>query len=248
MVDVKHQIPLFGRYWMIAFGLDLPTILNQTLQVCQVSSDATIVESLMSEFSDLFKEELGVLQGIEATIELKPTAMPRFCKNRPVPFALKEKVESLLKAQVDQEELRPVDKSEWATPIAVVPKLRPVDKSEWATPIVVVPKSDGGIRICSDFKVTINPVICPQVFPLPTPEEMFSALANEESFTKLDLSRAYKEMKVKEECQHPLTINTHLGLYCYSRLRTFWHFHGTCTVAESDESSFTRHTRSGIFS
>ena len=200
VVDVKHQVPLFGRDWMIAFGLDLPTILHQTLQVCQVSSDTTGIESLMGEFTDLFKEELGVLQGIEATIELKPTAMPRFCKNRPVPFALKEKVETLLKAQVDQGELRPVD------------------KSEWATPIVVVPKSDGGIRICGDFKVTINPVICPQVFPLPTPEEMFSALANGESFTKLDLSRAYKQMKVKEECQHLLTINTHLGLYCYSRL------------------------------
>ena len=73
-------------------------------------------------------------------------------------------------------------------------ELRPVDKAEWATPIVVVPKSDGGIRICGDFKVTINPVICPQTFPLPTPEEMFSALANGESFTKLDLSRAYKQM------------------------------------------------------
>ena len=122
VVDVKHQVPLFGRDWMIAFGLDLPTILHQTLQVCQVSSDTTVIESLMGEFTDLFKEELGVLQGIEATIELKPTAMPRFCKNRPVPFALKEKVETLLKAQVDQGELRPVDKSEWATPIVVVPK------------------------------------------------------------------------------------------------------------------------------
>ena len=109
-------------------------------------------------------------------------------------------IETLLKAQVDQGELRPVD------------------KAEWATPIVVVPKSDGGIRICGDFKVTLNPVICPQTFPLPTPEEMFSALANGESFTKLDLSRSYKQMRVKEECQSLLTINTHLGLFSYTRL------------------------------
>lgn len=77
-------------------------------------------------------------------------------------------MKTLLKAQVDQGELHPVD------------------KSEWATPIVVVPKSDSGIRICGDFKVTINPVICPQVSPLPTPGEMFSTLANGESFTKLE--------------------------------------------------------------
>ena len=69
---------------------------------------------------------------------MEPTAQPRFCRNRPVPFALREKVEKLLKTQVEQGELRPVD------------------RSEWATPIVIVPKNDGGIRICGDFKVTIN--------------------------------------------------------------------------------------------
>ena len=58
-------------------------------------------------------------------------------------------------------------------------ELRPVDKAEWATPIVVVPKvMVHGIHTCGDFKDTINPVIFPQVFPLLTSEEMFSALAN----------------------------------------------------------------------
>ena len=47
---------------------------------------------------------------------------------------------------------------------------------------------------------------------------MFSALANGESYTKLDLARAYKQMKVKLECQPLLTINTHRGLYRYTRL------------------------------
>ena len=72
--------------------------------------------------------------------------------------------------------------------------------------------------MCGDFKVTINPVICPQVYPLPTPEELFSALANGESYSKLDLSRAYKPMKVENSSQPLLTINTHLGLYRYARL------------------------------
>ena len=47
---------------------------------------------------------------------------------------------------------------------------------------------------------------------------MFSMLANGESYTKLDLARAYKQMAVKKECQHLLTINTHLGLFKYTRL------------------------------
>ena len=61
-------------------------------------------------------------------------------------------------------------------------ELIPVETSEWAAQIVVVHKRDGGICIYGNFKLTVNPVICPQVYPLPTPEEIFSTLANGESF------------------------------------------------------------------
>ena len=84
------------------------------------------------------------------------------------------------------------------------------------TPIVVVHKKDSGIRICGDFKVSINPYIKQQVYPLPTPEEMFSTLVNGESYTKLGLARAYKQMKVQKEYQPLLTINMHRGLYQYT--------------------------------
>ena len=94
-------------------------------------------------------------------------------------------------------------------------ELLPVEQSEWAAPIVVVQKKDGGVCICGDCKVTINPVI---FYPLPTLEELFSTLANAESFTRLDLARAYRQIKVKSECQHLLTINTHLGLFHHTRL------------------------------
>ena len=34
--------------------------------------------------------------------------------------------------------------------------LRKVDYSDWATPIIPVPKKDGQLRICGDYKVTVN--------------------------------------------------------------------------------------------
>jgi len=47
------------------------------------------------------------------------------------------------------------------------------------------------------------------MFPLPTPDEMFSTLANGKSFSKLDLARAYKQMEVAENSQPFPIINTH---------------------------------------
>ena len=34
--------------------------------------------------------------------------------------------------------------------------IKRVTYSDWATPIVPVPKADGAVRICGDYKVTIN--------------------------------------------------------------------------------------------
>ena len=145
--------------------------MTQATTIHQTTADV-VKNNLMEEFAEVFQNELGVLRGIEATVAVNESAAPRFHKACPVPFALKEKVERQLQQQVLEGELVPVD------------------RNDWATPIVVVHKKDGGIRIC-DFKVSINPVLQSQTYPLPTPEEMFSVLANGESYTKLDLARAY---------------------------------------------------------
>jgi len=129
---------------------------------------------LEEEFPEVFKEELGLLQGTEAEIEIKPGTRAKFSKSRSILLALREKVEAALLKQVADGELEAVD------------------HSEWAAPVVVVTKKDGGIRICADFKMTINPHLHMQTFPLPTPDEIYSTLANGESFSKLVLARAYR--------------------------------------------------------
>ena len=55
-------------------------------------------------------------------------------------------------------------------------------------------------------------------YPLLTPDEVFATLANGESFTKLDLSCAYKQMKVSTQIQQYLSITTHVSLFKYLRL------------------------------
>jgi len=60
--------------------------------------------------------------------------------------------------------------------------------SEWAAPIVPVVKPDKSIRVCGDYKVTINSALEVDQHPLPNSEELFVALSGGEKFTKLDLS------------------------------------------------------------
>ena len=84
--------------------------------------------------------------------------------------------------------------------------------AEWATPIVVVRKPGGRIRICGDFKVTINPSLKTL---LPKPEELFHALNGGSRFSKLDLADAYLQIELDEASSKMVVINTHRRLYQY---------------------------------
>lgn len=89
---------------------------------------------------------------------------------------------------------------------------------EWAAPIDPVPKKDGEVQLCGDYKVTINAALDVDQHPLPRPEDLFATLAKGKVFSKLDLSQAYQQMLLESNSEKSLTINTHLGLYQYTRL------------------------------
>jgi len=84
--------------------------------------------------------------------------------------------------------------------------------------VVVVPKPGGHLRLCGNYKVTLDPALELDKYPLPKPEDLFASLAGGQSFTKIDLTHGYQQMSLKKECQKLVVINTHCGLYQYTRL------------------------------
>ena len=97
--------------------------------------------------------------------------------------------------------------------------LEPVDYSDWVAPIVAVMKSDRkSLRICGDFRMTINPVSKLNRYPIPKTEDLFAMLEQGKLFMKLDLSQAYLQLKLDDEFKKYVVINTHKGLFRYNRL------------------------------
>jgi hypothetical protein len=134
------------------------------------------------------------------SLQLKPDATPRFLRPRQIPYALREKIEAELDRQVAQG------------------SLVPTTQSKWATPVVPVLKANGEMRLCGDYKCTVNPVLAVDQYPLPKPEDIFAGLAGGVLFTKLDLSQAYTQLPMTSESQEMCTIHTHRGLYRPTRL------------------------------
>ena len=154
----------------------------------------------MGKYAEVFRDELGMVQDYTVKLTLKQNAKPKFFRPRAVPYAIKGTIE------------KDLDRLE---KLGVITK---VSQSEWAAPIVAVPKADGSVRICGDYKVTINPELEIDHYPLPTPEDLFATLAGGKAFSKLDLSHAYQQVLLDPECRKYVTINTHRGLYQYNRL------------------------------
>ena len=90
--------------------------------------------------------------------------------------------------------------------------------SDCAAPIDPVVNQDGNIRICGDYKLTINAVAKTDPYPLPRIEDIFASLSGGKLFTKLDLEHTYQQITLTDDSKRYTTINTHKELFRYNRL------------------------------
>ena len=72
--------------------------------------------------------------------------------------------------------------------------------------------------MCAEFLIGLNDCLKDYAYPLPSPEDIFTKLNRSRVFSKLDLSKAYLQVKVSEECSKYLAINMHEGIFKLTRL------------------------------
>ena len=152
IVVVQSQGPtLFGQNWLQSTRVDWKSIKSVYWK--------SLVEELIKKHSHLFRSELRTIQGVKPKIFVPPEAQPCFFKLCLLPYILKSRVEAKLKQLVQAE------------------VITPTEFSDWSAPIIPAIKADGNIHVCGDYKITVNSVAKPEVYPLLRVDDLFTALS-----------------------------------------------------------------------
>ncbi|XP_062704249.1 uncharacterized protein K02A2.6-like [Aedes albopictus] len=191
--------PLLGRTWMDVLWPGWRSKFKESI-VSMNRVENTLLDSIRLKYPNVICNDNTPIRDFEAEIIMEDNVTPIFHVAYSPPYQQRPAIEAELNRLCEEN------------------ILKKVAFSRWASPIVVVPKSNGSLRLCIDCKVTINPHLRSEHYPLPRIDDIFAKLANCNFFCVIDLRGAYQQLKVSENSQQYLTINTHIGLFQYVRL------------------------------
>jgi len=140
----------------------------------------------------------GRYNGPPIKLELKPNAHPVYHRARPVPFALKTRIDEAIQLNVDRGIWVPMQYA-----------------GDWATPIVPVERKHAEpLRLCGDYKSTVNPALPSDSYQTSTTDAIIVDLGSGNSyFAEVDLTAAYTQLPVDDDVSRILAVNTHRGLF-----------------------------------
>lgn len=181
-----------------------------TLPNCPLQTDETVkdvrvnealterqkkeVNELLNEFSSTLTDKPGLTDLIEFSLKLTDNKPIRL-KPYPLPHAKIDDVRREIKTMLD---LGVIEKTD----------------SAYGSPIVLIKKRDNSFRFCVDYR-KLNQVTEFCAEPLPDPDLIFTKLANAHYYTKIDLSRGFWQIKVKDTDRHILAFTTPVGNYTW---------------------------------
>ncbi|XP_064465546.1 uncharacterized protein K02A2.6-like [Ornithodoros turicata] len=184
-------VSLLGRDWFEPLGISVTGINTVAATECQ---------ALLDEFKEVFQGNMTGHEGNPIHIDVQRNTAPKFLKSRTVPLALRHDVDKEL-SKLQHQGI-----------------IEPVSSSLWATPLVTVRKQDGTLRLCGDYRSTVNVAVAKAAYPLPTVDDMLSIVQGGKIFSKLDLQQAYQQLRVDKPTSELLTLNTPKGLFRVTRL------------------------------
>lgn len=201
---VPDEFPaLLGRPWIRRLNIHLSDLDNvNTVDAPQETEEElnAFVKHITGKYAPTFQQKVGKIPKVQAKLELRPNAKPIALKARNMILALKKPVE---------EELTRLESE------GIISK---VETSDWASPLVVVPKPNNQVRLCVDYKTTVNTQIEMDHYPLPRISETLDSLVASRYFCKLDIYKAYLHIEVDNESAKIQTIVTHKGTFKMNRL------------------------------
>ncbi|KAK7114491.1 hypothetical protein V1264_000546 [Littorina saxatilis] len=136
------------------------------------------LHDFMGDFTHRFSDVPGSTSLVEHEVHLTSN-VPVRSKPYPIPFqareSLKKDIDNMLKMGVIRE-----------------------SSSPYSSPVVVVKKKDGTNRVCIDFR-KVNKITVFDPEPMPTAADLFRRLTGSKIFSKIDLSKGYWQIPVREE-------------------------------------------------
>uniref|UniRef100_A0A2A4JEX3 Reverse transcriptase domain-containing protein n=1 Tax=Heliothis virescens TaxID=7102 RepID=A0A2A4JEX3_HELVI len=195
----KAQPMLFGLQWSEMYDMTFPKPVYSIKPTTETSLDL-----VLANHTDLFDNKLGKVKDYQVKIHIKPGSEAKHLPARPIKFSMRKNIEIELERLLREGVITEVD-----------PNITPI---EWATPTVNVLKPTGQVRICGDYRITINPVLIKHTHPVPLFDQLRQQLAYGDKYSKIDLKDAYLQFEIAPESKKYLTISTHKGYFVYNRM------------------------------
>ncbi|XP_065211045.1 uncharacterized protein K02A2.6-like [Planococcus citri] len=200
--DTQTADTVIGRDWLTSFGLikgNLIHINNLVTTTLNKDNDPSAPQ-ILAEYSDVFDTSCGELKSPPANLQLVNDNVTPVClKPAPLPYALRDPVEKELKSMEAKGHVRRVQHPEWGTPIVPVVK-------------------NGDIRICGNYKLTVNKHLAEHKWPIPKQEDIHAKMSGGKYLCKLDIQRAYFHKLVNAASAKLQTLSTHIGFFEVLRL------------------------------
>ena len=172
-------------------------------RITMIQRDFQVQTQIHPDLASVLADFPTVLSGVppdgsdsrtaHCTIELIPGSTPRLLRSY--------RLTPLEKAELSTQIQKMLDKG-WIRP----------STSSWASPVLFVPKSDGGLRMCVDYRI-LNAQTQPLNYPMPHAQESLDSFAGSTIFSTLDLVSGFHQIGVAECDRHKTSFRGTNGQY-----------------------------------